>query len=100
MRAGDALDAFLLAHLVERALRPAFGVGDRDPRVAPAVFADELANAGRDLFRAVVPDRRQAGQLDVVEPVRLDDVADLARQRPAGDDENLVGRGARAALSL
>ena len=32
MRPGDPLDAFLRADLVELALRPAFGIGDRDPR--------------------------------------------------------------------
>ena len=95
MRAGNALDALFLAQLVELPLRAAFGIGDGDCPVAVAVLADQGAHAGRDLLRPVVPDRRQAGQLDMVEPVRRDDRADLARQRAAGDDENLV-RGRRS----
>src|SRR5262245_13581840 len=91
MRPCDPLDALLLADPVELSLRPAFGVGNGDARVAVTVFPHEPADARRNLLRSVVPLRRQTRQLDVIEPVRLHNRADLPRQRPTGDDEEFFG---------
>ncbi|MNT83262.1 hypothetical protein D3C72_2231030 [compost metagenome] len=89
MRAGDALDAFLLAEPVEMAAGAAIGIGDEDALEAflPRL-GDCFSHPRRDSVRRVVPDGGKAGEVDMVEPVGLTDGEDLARDRAATDDVN------------
>src|SRR5262249_55480199 len=92
MRALDALDALLGQDLVELAAGAAIAVEAEDLVIAGARRVDLAPDAGRDLLRPVVPDRRQAGHVDMVEAVRLDHRERLARQRTAGYDEGAPHR--------
>ena len=94
MRPADPLDAFLGADLVELPLRAAFGIADEDARISfPPRLADRLAHRGADLLGIDVPDRRQADEVDVLQPVRPADRDDLARDGAAGDHPHAVGQG-------
>lgn len=70
MRSGNALDVFLFAEPVQQSAGAAIGIGDEDAaKPFGARLVDSGLDAGRDFFRSVVPDRRQAYEVDVVEPV-------------------------------
>ncbi len=89
MRAGDAVDAFFLAEPVEMTAGAAIGIGDEDALEAfPPRLDDRLPDAGGDLVGRVVPDGGKTGEVDMVEPVRLTDGENFARDRAATDDVN------------
>ena len=87
MRAGESLDAFLGKHPVERAAGAAIGIGAEDRAPERAERRDLAADRIGDELRAVMEMRRQAGELDAGKTVPLGDEAQLAGQRPAGNDD-------------
>ena len=91
MRAFDAPHALFLEHAVELAARAAIAVEAEDLVVGRAVGADLRPHRVRDAPGMVVQLRRQAGDVDMLEPERQN----LARQGAAGDDEDF----ARAVLA-
>ena len=101
MRAFDAPYALFLEHAIELAARAAIAVEAEDLVVGRAVGADLRPHRVRDAPGMVVQLRRQASDVDMVEPER----EHLARQGAAGDDEDFsravlaAGRLALAKLS-
>ena len=70
MRTGDALDPVLFEHPVEQAAGAAIGIAGEDVAVALGPgLSDRLVHRRRDAVRAIVELRRQAGQVEMVEPV-------------------------------
>ena len=86
MRALDALYAFFLKHAIELAAGAAIAVEAEDLVVRRAIGADLGPHRLRDLLRVVVQLRRQAGDIDVVEP----ESQHLARQGAASDDQDFA----------
>lgn len=95
VRALDPSDAFLVQHPVQLATRAAIGIGHVDPPVVRPKLPDRLPDRPGDQLGMVVQLRRQAVQLDVLEPVRGEQRQDLAGQRPAGEDQRALGRCGR-----
>ena len=70
----------------QEATGPAVGVGDEDPLVAVATcLVDAGANRAGNSTGAIVQVRREAGDVDPGE--RCGDFDQLARERPAADDQ-------------
>ena len=87
MGALDPLDPLLRQHPVELAPGAAIAIGDEDALMGLAARADLAPHPLGDLVRPVVPDRRQAGDVEPVpamDPLQLDH---LAGQRAAGDEK-------------
>ena len=91
MGALDAPHALFLEHAVELAAGPAIAVEAEDLVVGRAIGADLRPHRLGDAAGMIVQLRRQAGDVDVIEPERQH----FARERAAGDDEDL----ARAVLA-
>src|SRR5262249_58251383 len=90
------LDTFLLQYRIERTARAAVGVGDEDLCVVCAVLLDDLTYRRRDALGSVVQLRGEATHLERAPAVGAPQRRDLARERPAGDDQ---GDGARIHVS-
>ena len=97
MGAGQPLHAFLGEDRVQQAAGAAVGIGDEDPLVAVAPsLADPRPNPRRDPAGPIVELGRQAGDVDVRQ--RLGELDELARERPATDDQRATRRVRREPL--
>ena len=86
MRALDAPHALFLKHTIELAAGAAIAVEAEDLVVGLATGANLRPHRVWDPLRMVMQLRRQAGDIDVIELERQH----LARERAAGDDEDLA----------
>lgn len=94
MRAGQARHPLLLEHPVESTAGATIGIGDDHPGMGLARRVDGGGYRLGDLLRSVVQGRRQAAQVEMRQPVGLDDGDDLASEGAAGNDGcALHGRG-------
>src|SRR5215469_11365325 len=96
VRPRQPLDTFLLQYRIERTARAAVGVGNEDLCVVGAVLLYGLTYRRRDALGSVVQLRREAAHLERAPAVGAPQRCDLARERPAGDDQ---GDGARIHVS-
>ena len=87
VRPGNPLDALLGQHPVERATRAAVAIENQDPAVLRTMLVDLGAHGIGDPLRAIVQQRRDAGDVEMVEPAGLDHGQRLARERAAGDEQ-------------
>src|SRR5690625_407159 len=86
--AGKAAHPLLLQHPVEQAAGAAVPIGDEDPLYATGPGGADLGpHPLWDLLGAIVPDGRQAGDLQLAPAVEAQALDDLAAQRTAGDDQ-------------
>ncbi len=92
MRARQARHARRGQHGIERPARAAIGIRHEDPVMRLPGVADRVAYRTRDQLRPVVQGCRQAAQIEMREPVRLDDGDDLAGESPTSDDQGALHR--------
>jgi hypothetical protein len=88
--AREALNPFLLEHLIEGAAGAAIGVGDEDPGMGGAGLVNGTAHRVCDQCRPVVQGGGQAAQVEMVETVRLDQGDDLPGEGATGDDQRAL----------
>ena len=91
MRAGNSLDTVLAADLVQQSSGAAIGIGDEHvPDTLGARFPYLAFHFIGNSVWMIVQDGGQAGEGNMVQPVRCADRDDLASDCPAGNDADLV----------
>jgi hypothetical protein len=93
MRSRDHLDAQFLALFLQVTARAAVGIDDEDAFVGRAVPFHRRGDSGGDPVGRVVQDRGEAGQVEVIPAVRLAEREDLARERPASEQQDAAPPG-------